>query len=276
MHAFRKAWRGVFLKLIGFTLIWCICCAAALTLYEAVWPVQSGEVIETKEVLTVDSSHANEGYIMVRRDACSSGLKLRITHGSSLYTYDLNNDGEYEVFPLQMGDGTYTCTLYRHVEGNKYAYDGEVNVEVDLNHEYVPYLGPNQYVDYELDTEAVEKAEELCEDLETDKEKFDAIVGYIRENFAYDYERAASNPGFYLGDIDGCYEDQIGLCQDLSALTACMLRSQGVPTQLVIGYADKYYHAWNRVLIEEEYQLLDMTAEITGVPAKTYTEERRY
>ena len=28
------------------------------------------------------------------------------------FTYDLNSDGEYELFPLQLGDGIYEISLY--------------------------------------------------------------------------------------------------------------------------------------------------------------------
>ncbi len=119
-------------------------------------------------------------------------------------------------------------------------------------------------------------SEEICEGLETDEEKYEAILAYIKANYVYDYARAASNPGFYLGDVDGCFETKTGLCQDLSALAACMLRVQGIPTQLVIGYADRQYHAWNRVLIDDEYRRLDITAEVTGVGAQVYTPERHY
>ena len=31
-----------------------------------------------------------------------------------------------------------------------------------------------------------------------------------------------------------------------------MLRAQGVPTKLVVGYANGLYHAWNEVLVNEE------------------------
>jgi hypothetical protein len=162
------------------------------------------------------------------------------------------------------------------VESNKYAKEAEISIDVELDNEYTPYLGPNQYVYYKQDFKAVEESNLICENLETDIEKYNAIVEYISENFTYDYERAASNPGFYLGDVEGCFETRTGLCQDLAAMTACMLRVQGIPSQLVIGYADKYYHAWNKVLIDGEYQLLDITAEITGVPASVYTEDRHY
>ena len=276
MAASRKKSCGVLLKLVIFTSIWCACCFAAAIMYTAVWPEPSGEEVTTESSFVIDSSNSEDGYFMARNEEGNNGLKMRITKGGSTYTYDLNNAGRYEVFPLQMGSGTYTCTLFRHVESNKYAKEAEISINVELDNEYTPYLGPSQYVYYTPEFKAVEESKLLCENLETDIEKYNAIVNYISENFAYDYERAASNPGYYLGDVDGCFETRKGLCQDLAAMTACMLRVQGIPSQLVIGYADKYYHAWNKVLLDGEYQMLDITAEITGVPASVYTEERHY
>lgn len=275
MPVFRRIRRSVTLQLMALVLICCTCFAAAL-LFEAIWPDASGNIVYSENGFTIDASHAEEGYFMAKRDECSSSLKMRVTKDGSVYTYDLNNTGAYESFPLQMGSGTYVCTLYRHVQGNKYATEAEIKFTAELDSEYSPYLSPSQYVYYTEEFDAVEVSEELCEELETEEEKYQAIVGYISENFAYDYERAASNPGFYLGDVEVCYEDRIGLCQDLSAVAACMLRTQGIPTQLVIGYADRYYHAWNNVLIDGEYRRLDITAEVTGVPASVYTEERHY
>lgn len=259
--------------LVTFVFVGCI--GAAAMLVKALWP-STGEDVCVKGDFTLDVSHASEGYIMAKREACSSGLKMRISKGNAVYTYDLNNNGEYEVFPLQMGSGTYQCSLYRNVKSNKFSKEAELKFSVELNDDAGAFLYPSQYVYYTPESLAVQASMEICEGLETDEQKLDAIIKFVSENFAYDYDRARSNPGFYLGDVDGCYETRTGLCQDLAAMTACMLRVQGIPTQLVIGYANKQYHAWNSVLVDGEYQLLDITAEVTGVPASVYTVERYY
>lgn len=251
--------------------------AVALLVADVIWPAASGDAVKTKDEFTIDCSDVGNGYFMAKREACSSGLKMRVSKDGAVYTYDLNNDGRYEVFPLQMGEGTYKCTLYRNVKGNKYAKDAEIKLSVDLNDEYAPYLVPSQYVNYELESLAVQKSLEICEGLETDEEKLNVIREYIVSNFKYDYERARSNPAAYLGDVEGCFETKLGLCQDLSVVAAAMLRVQGIPTQLVIGYADKNYHAWNNVLIDDEYRRLDISALLSGVEEfGVYTEERYY
>ena len=80
-----------------------------------------------------------------------------------------------------------------------------------------------------------------------------------------------------LPDIDGCYESKMGICQDLAAMAACMLRVQGIPTRLMIGYAGKMYHAWNTVIINGEEVLYDPTLELSAIDSGlTYTVERYY
>ena len=68
----------------------------------------------------------------------------------------------------------------------------------------------------------------------------------------------------------------MGICQDLAAVTACMLRVQGVPARLVIGYADKYYHAWNTVVVNGEEVFFDPTHAVGAIDAKKYQTERMY
>ena len=249
---------------------------AAFALLAAVWP-QSGERILQKGSLTVDASHAEQGYILARGEAGSKKLKLRITRGDETYTYDLNGEGAYEVFPLQLGSGSYGVSLYKNVKSNRYSKEGEVSLKVSLSREDAAFLCPSQYVNYTQDSPAVRASEELCANLTTDEEKLEAVRDFMTRGFVYDYVRALTGPGSYLGDVDGCFETRMGLCQDLAAVAACMLRVQGVPTQLVIGYADNNYHAWNNVCIDGEYRRLDVPAVLSGFSKDVvYTAERYY
>ena len=43
-----------------------------------------------------------------------------------------------------------------------------------------------------------------------------------------------------------------GICFDYASLMAAMLRSQGVPVKLVVGYTGEIYHAWLNVWSEED------------------------
>ena len=85
-----------------------------------------------------------------------------------------------------------------------------MTVRVELDDPYAPFLGPNQYVHYTQDTEAVKTSYALCEGMTDDREIFETIRGYIKANYMYDYVKAATVAGGTLPDIDGCYEKENG------------------------------------------------------------------
>lgn len=240
-------------------------------------PQASGEKRYEKGSLTVDASHAAEGYIMARGEESDARLKLRVSRGDETYTYDLNGQGEFETFPLSFGNGSYTVSLFRNIQGNRYSQAGSTEFSVEMTDENAAFLYPNQYVNYDADSAAVALSEQVCQGLESDKEKMEAVREYIRSHFLYDFVKAATAPAGTLPDIDGCIESGMGICQDLTALAACMLRAQGIPTKMVIGYADRSYHAWNSVWVDGEYRLMDVTADMKGLNTDvTYTVERCY
>ena len=51
--------------------------------------------------------------------------------------------------------------------------------------------------------------------------------------------------------VAGLLEKKSGICFDYAALMTGMLRSQGVPCKLVVGYAGTVYHAWISVWTAE-------------------------
>lgn len=244
-----------------------------------VWPEASGDLVDSSDKLTIDYSHADEGYVMAHGPSTNQQLKLRVQKDGGMLDYDLNGNEEWEIIPLQLGDGTYTFMLYVNAGGNKYAPGGKMTVSTALADPYEVFLIPSQYVYYEADTPAVAKSEEICAGLETDQQKYEAVREYIKANYEYDYDKAASRlPAGTLPSVDYIWDTGKGICQDLAALAACMLRVQGVPTQLVIGYVGgSYYHAWNNVIIDGEYIQYDPTADVSNIPLDMgYQMERFY
>ena len=255
----------------------CVSLAGLAALGNVVWPQATGEQKKSSGSLTVDFSNAQDGYIMVKADKSKKRLKLRIAKGKATLTYDLNSNGEYEVFPLQLGSGKYQCSLFKNASGKKYAQDGKVSINVELENENAAFLCPSQYVNYNEETQAVAISEQICAGLSTDREKFEAVREYMKATFVYDYVKAATVKSGTLPDIEGCYEKKMGICQDLAAFAACMLRVQGVPVKLVVGYAGKSYHAWNSVFIDGEEVFYDPTLEINAIATdQKYTVERYY
>ena len=258
-------------------LLWIACGPPGLASSEdALWPKAAGAAVQSDGKLEVDSSGASTGYFMARvNQPGSRGFKLRVVAGDAQLTYDLNSDGNYECFPLQMGSGAYEIALYENVKGTKYAAEGKLRLSVSLNREDAAFLVPNQYVNYELFTSAVQKSDELCAGA-SPSECFRAVCDFMTSEFVYDFVRAQTVSAGQLPDIDYCYDNRMGICQDLSALMVCMLRVQGIPSRLVIGYADKYYHAWTTSVVEGRETFFDPTAELGALKAKSYQVERMY
>ena len=126
----------------------------------------------------------------------------------------------------------------------------------------------------------VQLGNELCAGLTTDQEKVNAVYQYVTSNYIYDYMTAmmvsAGQQSGYVPDLDAMLEKKMGICFDFSALMGALLRSQGIPTQMVMGYADITYHAWNNILIDGEWVRYDATSAVTHTNIQQYTEEAVY
>ena len=202
---------------------------------------------------TIDASNLADGYVRV---SCNAGagarLKVLITGPDKVrYTYNLKNDGTYETFPLSAGSGSYKIGVYKNISGTSYSTLYTKTVRAELKDEFVPFLRPNQYVNYTADCKTVAKAAELTAGVTDELQKVAAIYDYVVHNVSYDMRKAATVQSGYLPDVDTILETRKGICFDYAALMAAMLRSQGVPTKLVVGYAGEVYHAWLTVYTEE-------------------------
>ncbi len=250
-----------------------LCIAAALA---ALYPEASGTKEYEKSGAVVDASHSDQGYIMAKYKKSDKQLKVRVSKGEDTYTYDLNGNGDYETFPLQLGSGKYKVQFFKQSSGNKYSSIASLGFSVELADETIPYLYPNQYCWYTDGDAAVQKGAELCAGLSSDEDKVKSVYDFLASNIMYDYILALTVQKGYLPDVDAVLRGKKGICFDFSALMACMLRSQGVPTQMVIGYADSQYHAWNQVYLGGELVRYDATAAVTHTTVKQYTTERVY
>ena len=243
---------------------------------KARWPEESGQ-IQAAGKLLADTGGAPQGYIRAAVSSPGSKrLKFRVTKDGTTFTYDLDNQGAYEVFPLQQGSGSYELSLYEQVSGKQYSQAGTIWINAELEDRNVCFLYPNQYVNYDQTSEAVAVAEALSSG-KTDAEIYEAVCDYMSKNFVYDFVKAATIKAGQMPDIEGSWEKKMGVCQDLSAIMCCMLRSQGIPARLMIGYADSQYHAWVQTRYDGEEHLFDPTAAVNGIgKVKDYSVERYY
>ena len=71
------------------------------------------------------------------------------------------------------------------------------------------------------------------------------------KNIKYDKEKANNVQYGYVPDPDQTLNDKTGICFDYAYLTCAMLRSQGIPTKLEVGYVGEVYHAWISCYVDE-------------------------
>jgi len=215
-------------------------------------PEASGVRVEQNSWAKADLSHTDLGYVMVKYVGDPYKIRMQITHEKDdPYTYDLKIDGKYETFPLSCGDGNYTLNVYRNIKGDEYVYVFGTTFQVKLKDGQTPFLYPNQYVNFNADNDAVAIASTLSYGAKDDLEVVNRIYEYVIGNIVYDYDKLKSVTSGYLPTIDETLHSKKGICFDYASLMTAMLRSQRIPTKLVIGYAGEQYHAWISVYTKE-------------------------
>lgn len=214
--------------------------------------VQSGVTVYKNSKATVDASNLPLGFVSVSYTGGKDvRIKVQITKtGGTTYTYNLNNKGTAETFPLTEGDGKYTVKVFENTRGTKYAQAYSCSLDLKLTSEFSPFLYSNQYVNFSDDSRVVAKAADLTKGLTTDLDKVTEIYHYVINNITYDYQLAATVASGYLPDVDAVLESGKGICFDYAAVMSSMLRSQNIPCKLIVGYAGTVYHAWINVYIE--------------------------
>lgn len=215
-------------------------------------PAADGIIVYSNDYVTIDASHMDEGYIMVSYNGESSMVKLQLRGPDYMtYTYDLAG-GDYEVFPLSAGDGSYQLGIYENVQGSQYATVFSQELSVTITNPMGPFLYPNQYVKFSAASNVVRKGQELVAEAHDDLEAIIFVYNYMIENITYDYDKAENVQSGYIPDVDEILSTKTGICLDYAAVMASMLRSQKIPTRLEVGYAGDAYHAWISTYVKDQ------------------------
>lgn len=228
--------------------------------------------------LIIDSSGSKEGFFFAGiAFPVSARLKLRIIKDDYVSTFDLKNDGSFEMFPLQAGNGNYQIILYKNISGTKYAPVGNIILNVVLKSKYIEFLVPNQYVNYHQVPEIVAMTKKMCYG-KTKKESYYIIRNFIKNTFLYDYVKATQVKKGALPDMKTLLKKKQGICFDIATLAVSMFRIAGIPAKLTIGMADNRYHAWVEILNGNDKIIrYDPTFDIYGInKINKYTPERFY
>ena len=221
------------------------------TLTAVLTPETPGTQVYGNDTVSIDASCTSEGYVCVRYTGSVEKIKMQLTTpDSTVYTYTLN-PGDYEAFPLSGGDGEYHLDVLENVVDDRYALLFSQDLAVALSDPFKPFLYPNQYVWFTPESKAVALARELSESSVSDLDYVTQVYHYVIEHISYDTEAAKNIPKGYLPDIDVTLSTGKGICFDYASLMSAMLRSQGVPTKLEVGYSGQAYHAWISVYLDE-------------------------
>jgi uncharacterized membrane protein len=241
--------------------------------YEIIDPLKDfAAKADPDENISIDS--VSRGIVKVHFSG-SDEYKVRVEKGEEAYNYDLRGDGGVEVFPLQMGSGSYRVMILRKVSGSRYSVIRSRKFEVDIPDIHLVYLNSVQNIFWlPLMEPIVFSRGTLISNVlndgkypreELDIESFKVLWSYIIKNIVYDKEKYSnlSSMSGYIPSITVTYQEKKGICYDYASFMAGVLRSFGVPVKLIAGYCPEYYgdsyHAWNEVFIDGEWILVDVT-----------------
>ncbi len=214
-------------------------------------PIASGVTVYENNLVKMDASNMAEGYIMVKYLGSNPKIKVQITKsGAATYTYDLTNSGVYEVFPLSEGSGSYQVKVFENVSGNQYTQAFSQDINANITNQFGPFLYPNQYVNFNASSAAVQTGSQIVAGVSSQLDVVAAIYNYVVGNISYDTAKASSVQSGYLPNVDVVLAQKKGICFDYAALMTAMLRSQDIPTKLVVGYTGNLYHAWINVYLD--------------------------
>ena len=189
-------------------------------------------------------------------------IKICVSKGSNLNYYDID---ESIVVPIYYGKGQYIITLYENVVNKKYSIKERIRLSIKNNDESYKVLS-NTYVPYDESS--------LFYSLALELQTIEEIYNYIVKNIRYDFIAALSaKKNKAMPNPEQCFTTKRGICQDIAALMVAMLRINKIEANLIIGYADKTYHAW----VSVNDKLYDPTKKILGNNKKIkYSSERKY
>ena len=226
-------------------------------------PEAPGKEILGSSPLTLYISNITQGYLTAVSDSQDQKMNVQLTdENGTVYSYFIS-PGESAVIPFSSGSGNYQICCYQQIDGTQYAALFANTLEVSLENEFLPFLYPNQYVNFSPESEASKLALSMVSEDTSDVDALQAIYDYVTENLTYDYDLADTVESGYLPDVDATLESKKGICFDYAALTAAMLRSRDIPCKLQIGYSGTVKHAWVSVYIRSK-GWVDKAVEFSG------------
>ena len=213
--------------------------------------------------LVLDISDTDQGNLTAVSDSTDQMMNFQLTaEDGVVYSYFIS-PGESAVIPFSSGSSTYQVSCYQQISDSQYAALYADTLEIKLANEFLPFLYPNQYVNFTPDSEASKLALSMVSEDTSDIDALQTIYNYVVSHVTYDYDLADTVASGYLPNVDETLQTGKGICFDYAALTAAMLRSCDIPCKLQIGYAGDIKHAWINVYIRSR-GWVDKAVEFSG------------
>ena len=222
------------------------------TVDDIMYPEAPGNMIIDSDIVRIDYSNTQQGYIVAAlKKKLDKKIKVQVSKDDQKINYDLVNT-EDVAFPLQLGDGIYTIKILQNIEGKEYAIVKSEDIEVTLDNPTLPFLYPNQIVNYKKGDKVTTLAIEKVHGVDNDLVRIKTIYEYVMDLIEYDDEKAKrAMKQYILPNLDEIIDSGKGICFDYAALMVAMLRINHIPARLVCGGTDRDgYHAWVEVYLE--------------------------
>lgn len=175
-----------------------------------------------------------------------SGFKALVIDGS--FRVDVN---------LCYGPGEYTIWA----GSDPRSFDGSIRFFV-VNRELQDkrYVSASQLVDSD-NPKVIRLASSLAPVSLDDMQKLRNVHAWVTNNISYDVDHVNKGPSDLL-PASSILESGKGICGDYANLMAALCRAVGLPVKVIHGEATvpggfKGYHAWNEVLINDNWVAVD-------------------
>ena len=222
-------------------------------------PVASQQQVANAPGCEIDYSNVASGYVMVKYTGCYEYAFVIVLQNDTESIFRILWSENYTTLPLSGGSGLYVVSFHEPVVSaganvHRKVLQTEFFVELD---ECLPYLYPNQMVWFTEDTAAIQFGGHLLDPAMTDLEVIEAVYRYTAETISVNYElerqvHCGDISERLVLDVDEIYSERSGVCLDYAVLMVALLRSQQIPTKLVVGYANSAWHSWVSVYTAEE------------------------
>ena len=218
--------------------------------------------------LVLDISNQDQGYLTAQSDSEDSRMSIQLTTPSGVLYSNFLAPKEQAVIPFSEGSGDYVITCYQQINGSQYAALYSETLTVNLENEFLPFLYPNQYVNFSAESEACTLAQSLVteEMKDVDPQMYEVLV---RQNIhslvvvpLYDDGKVI---GFYGVDNPSTryFEFVSEMLQIMGHFIVSSLKQRNLVRELeVMSYSDPLTTLGNRYAMERYIEQVDHTEPI--------------